>query len=94
MLFRSDLGIAIAITTCLNDITADMKTVLIGEIGLSGEIRPVNDLEKRINEAQKLGFKRAIVPASNNIKEKFKNIEVVEVKRIIDAITASIKKEG
>ena len=71
-----------------------MKTVLIGEIGLSGEIRPVNDLEKRINEAQKLGFKRAIVPASNNIKEKFKNIEVVEVKRIIDAITASIKKEG
>lgn len=90
----ADLGIAIAITTCLNDITADMKTVLIGEIGLSGEIRPVNDLEKRINEAQKLGFKRAIVPASNNIKEKFKNIEVVEVKRIIDAITASIKKEG
>ena len=89
----ADLGIAVAIATCLNDVTADMQTVLIGEIGLSGEIRPVNDLEKRIYEAQKLGFKRAIVPASNNLKEKFENIEIIEVKRIFDAITAAIAKK-
>ena len=89
----ADLGVAVAIATCLNDVTADMQTVLIGEIGLSGEIRPVNDLEKRINEAQKLGFKRAIVPAANNLTEKYTDIEVVEVKRILDAITEAIAKK-
>ncbi len=86
----ADLGVAVAIATCLNDVTADMQTVLIGEIGLSGEIRPVNDLEKRINEAQKLGFKRAIIPAANNLSDKYENIEIIEVKRIIDAITTAI----
>lgn len=89
----ADLGIAVAIATCLNDVTVDMQTVLIGEIGLSGEIRPVNDLEKRIYEAQKLGFKRAIVPAANNLKETFKDIEIVEVKRIFDAISIAITKK-
>ena len=87
----ADLGIAIAIATCLNDITADLKTVLIGEIGLSGEIRPVNNLEKRLYEAEKLGFKRAIVPKSNNLKEKFKNIKIIEVQKILDAITEAVK---
>ena len=86
----ADLGIAVAIATCLNDVTADMQTVLIGEIGLSGEIRPVSNLEKRIYEAQKLGFKRAIVPAANNLSDKFDNIEIIEVKRILDAITKVI----
>ncbi len=89
----ADLGIAVAIATCLNDVTADMQTVMIGEIGLSGEIRPVNNLEKRIYEAQKLGFKRAIVPKANNLKEKFENIEIVEVARIFDAITSAITKK-
>lgn len=88
----ADLGIATAIATCLNDVTADIKTVLIGEIGLSGEIRPVNNLEKRIYEAQKLGFKRAIVPYSNNLSENFDNIEVIKVKKIIDAITKAISE--
>ena len=89
----ADLGIAVAVATCLNDVTADMQTVMIGEIGLSGEIRPVNNLEKRIYEAQKLGFKRAIVPKSNNLKEKFEDIEIVEVARIFDAITSAITKK-
>ncbi len=86
----ADLGIAVAIAACLNDVTADMQTVLIGEIGLSGEIRPVNNLEKRIYEAQKLGFKRAIIPDANNLKEEFENIKIVKVKRIIDAISCAM----
>lgn len=86
----ADLGIAVAIATCLNDVTADMQTVLTGEIGLSGEIRPVNDLEKRIREAQKAGFKRAIVPEANNLTEKFEAIEIIKVKRILDAITKAV----
>ena len=89
----ADLGIAVAIATCLNDVTVDMKTALIGEIGLSGEIRPVNNLEKRINEAQKLGFERVIVPSLNNLSEKF-DIEVIEVERILDAITRVISSNS
>lgn len=82
----ADLGIAIAIATCLNDVTVDMHTVFIGEIGLSGEIRPVNDLEKRIYEAEKLGFTHAIVPKANHLNKNFDKIQISEVSRITDAI--------
>lgn len=88
----ADLGIAIAIAACLNDVSADLKTVIIGEVGLSGEIRPVSNLEKRVYEAQKLGFKRAVVPAANNLKEKF-DIDVIEVKRITDAVMAVLQPQ-
>lgn len=88
----ADLGIAVAIATCLNDVTVDMNTVFIGEIGLSGEIRPVNDIEKRIYEAKKLGFKRAVIPASNKLSEKFSGIEIIEAKRILDALTSAVVK--
>ena len=87
----ADLGIAVAIATCMNDVTVDMQTVLIGEIGLSGEIRPVNNIEKRIYEAQKLGFKRAIIPDANKLTEKFENIKIIKVKRVMDGITEAIK---
>lgn len=89
----ADLGIALAVATCARDVVVDSHTVIIGEIGLSGEIRAVNNIEKRINEAQKLGFKKAIIPSSNgNLNEKFSNIEIIKVKRLIDAISACISK--
>ena len=90
----ADLGIALAIVTCVRDVVFDSQTAIIGEIGLSGEIRAVNHIEKRINEAQKLGFKRIIVPASNEIQEDFKGIEIVKVKRILEAITRGIKYDN
>jgi len=58
----ADLGIALAITTCARDIVMDKHTAIVGEIGLSGEIRAVSNIEKRIIEAQKLGFKKILVP--------------------------------
>ena len=70
----------------------DSHTAIVGEIGLSGEIRAVNHIEKRINEAQKLGFKRIIIPASNDIQENFEGIEVLKVQRIIEAITRAVSK--
>lgn len=82
----ADLGIALAIVTCVRDVVFDSHTAIVGEIGLSGEIRAVNHIEKRINEAQKLGFKRIIIPESNDVQEKFEDIEIVKVKRILDAI--------
>lgn len=87
----ADLGIALAIVTCVRDVVFDPETAIIGEIGLSGEIRAVNHIKKRINEAQKLGFKRIIIPESNDVQEEFKGIQIVKVKRILEAITRGIK---
>ena len=87
----ADLGIALAILTCVRDVVFDAQTAIIGEIGLSGEIRAVNNIEKRIIEAQKLGFKKIIIPESNDINEDINGIEIIRVKRILEAITRSVK---
>ena len=87
----ADLGIALAIVTCVRDVVFDQSTAIVGELGLSGEVRAVNHIEKRINEAQKLGFKRIIIPDANEIQEKFNGIEIVKVKRILEAITRGVR---
>lgn len=87
----ADLGIALAVATCARNVTVDPATIIIGEIGLSGEIRGISQIENRINEASKLGFKKAIVPKSNlPLRNAPKDIEIIGVSRIIDAITAAI----
>jgi DNA repair protein RadA/Sms len=58
----ADLGIALAIASAHRDNTVPADCVAIGEIGLAGEVRFVNQLEQRLKEAEKLGFKRAIIP--------------------------------
>ena len=89
----ADLGVALAVATCARDVVVSADTVIVGEIGLSGEIRAVNNIEKRIKESEKLGFKRIIVPVSDKIdKTQFKNIEVIQVSRLLDAITACVSK--
>jgi DNA repair protein RadA/Sms len=60
-----DLAVCCSIASSLTDKTIDNKTVLIGEIGLGGEVRSVGQIEKRIQEAEKLGFKRIIIPQGN-----------------------------
>ena len=89
----ADLGIALAIATCARDVVVDSQTVIIGEIGLSGEIHPVNNLEKMLNEASMTGFKKAIIPYANKDITHPK-IKTVPVKRLIDAIGACISPEG
>lgn len=86
----ADLGIALAIATCARDVVTDPQTVIIGEIGLSGEIHPVSNIEKRLNEAAAAGFKKAIIPFANGLQKDFKKIETVKVKRLIDAISACV----
>ena len=88
----ADLGIALAIATCARDVVVDSQTVIIGEIGLSGEIHPVNNIDKRLNEAAASGFKKAIIPYSNRNIENEK-ITTVPVKRLIDAISACISPQ-
>lgn len=84
----ADLGIALAVATCARDVVVDSQTVIIGEIGLSGEIHPVNNIEKRLNEAVMSGFKKAIIPYANKVEDN--RIEIVPVKRLMDAISACI----
>ena len=86
----ADLGIALAVATCARDVVVDRQTVIMGEIGLSGEIHPVNNIEKRLNEAIASGFKKAIIPDANNVPKDMKKIEIVRVKRLIDAIAACV----
>ena len=62
-----DLAVAVALTSSFRERTVEHTTVAIGEVGLSGELRSVNQLERRLAEAVRLGFKRAIVPASRSI---------------------------
>ena len=61
----ADLGIIAAIASSFRDKEIDEGTVVMGEVGLAGEVRAVNFVEKRVNEAAKLGFKRCIIPANN-----------------------------
>jgi len=61
-----DLGVAIAIASNHRDIPLDPECVVMGEVGLGGEIRAINHIENRLKESQRLGFKRAIIPAGNH----------------------------
>ena len=86
----ADLGIALAIATCASDVVVDPQTVIIGEIGLSGEFYPVNNIEKRLNEAAISGFKKAIIPYGNSIPKNYEDMEIIKVKKIIDAIVSCV----
>ena len=89
----ADLGIALAIATCFRDVVVDSDCVIIGEISLSGEIRNVSNIEKRIYEAQKLGFKKAIIPKLNKKLPDGFNIEVIQVSRLSEAIKVCVYKK-
>lgn len=83
-----DLGIALAVASSFKNIPLDAKVVVTGEIGLTGEVRTVSFIEKRIIECEKLGFKKMIIPLGNYIDEfkKDYNIEIVAVKNLRQAI--------
>lgn len=83
----ADLAVCSAIISSIKDIPADSLTCVVGEVGLGGEIRSVNHLERRIQEAQKLGFKKIIVPYQKiNLKLNEFSIQVIQVKTLKDAI--------
>lgn len=86
-----DLAVLAAVLSSNMDIALDAGTCLCGEVGLAGEIRPVNRIEQRIAEAQKLGFHRILVPAEQKIDTTRYTIQVVGVKRVTDAFRLLIK---
>ena len=84
----ADLGVAVAVAASFRDRIIDPELVLIGEVGLGGQIRPVSQMELRLKEAAKLGFKRALVPKGQ--KRGGMGIDVVEVGRVVDAIATAL----
>ena len=82
-----DLAVCCSIVSSIKDFSIDNNTVIIGEVGLGGEIRSVSNIEKRIKEAEKLGFTRIIVPG-DNYKEKSlsQKLKVELVNDLSDAI--------
>lgn len=83
----TDLGIAFAVASSYKNIPLPKDLVAIGEIGLTGEIRNVNSLEKRIKEADRMGFKTCVIAESGRKQLKYKgNINIIGVKNIREAI--------
>lgn len=82
-----DLGIIASTISGYKNIPIDKRTVVMGEVGLTGEVRSINLIEKRIREAEKLGFKKCIIPESNKklLKDEYK-LDIIGVKTISDAI--------
>ena len=84
----ADLGIAIAVVASFRDRTVDPRTVMIGEVGLGGQVRLVSQMELRLKEAAKLGFKRAIIPKGQTLPDV--GLEIIPVARVLDAIIAAL----
>jgi DNA repair protein RadA/Sms len=86
----ADLPVLLAVLSSLRDKPLADKTIAFGEVGLSGEIRPVPNGEERLREAATHGFKRAIVPKANAPKSgQYKGLEVIAVERLADALAAA-----
>ena len=87
-----DLAVLAAVLSSNMDIALDASVCLTGEVGLAGEIRPVNRIDQRIREAEKLGFKRILIPAGQAYQANGLTIEVQPVKKVTDAFRLLMKQ--
>lgn len=84
----ADLALVLSVISSFRDRPLPRDLVVFGEVGLSGEIRPVPNGQERLREAAKHGFKRAIVPAGNAPRQPIKGMDVVPVRKITEALQA------
>ena len=82
----ADVAAAAAVLSSLFNKIFPVDTVCFGEVGLTGEIRPVQRGEERLREAAKLGFKQALVPKGNKISRKIPDIEIISLLRVEDLV--------
>jgi len=95
----ADLAMAYSLTSSLRGISLNSDTVAVGEVGLTGEIRPVSRIAQRVNEAVKLGFKRFVLPQANlnEFKKeaaKLKSMQLIGVDNIKEAIGIALLPVG
>ena len=81
-----DLAVILSIVSSLKNKPLDSKLIVFGEVGLAGEVRPVQGGQVRLKEAAKLGFTKAIVPKANAPKTKIAGLEVIAVERLEQAL--------
>lgn len=87
-----DLGIIVSIASSFRNIEIDENTVVIGEVGLTGEVRAVSFIDKRIMECMKLGFKKIIIPKSNyKSLEDIKGVNIWPVENVREAINVALE---
>jgi DNA repair protein RadA/Sms len=82
----ADLATVLALASGFSDIEMPGDLIAVGEIGLSGEIRAVSFIEKRIKEAQKLGFSKIMIPSRNKLSHPIEGIEIIKVSSVSQAI--------
>lgn len=83
----ADLGIALAIVSSSRDVAVDPELAVVGEVGLSGELRAVSQLDRRVNEAARLGFKRCLVPKTGaEVSPSPENIRLIRATTLKEAI--------
>ena len=82
-----DLGVAVTVASAYKNMPIAKDVVIIGEVGLTGEVRRINLIEKRLKEAEKLGFKKCIIPENNKkvLKDEYK-LDIIGVKNIGEAL--------
>lgn len=91
----SDLSVATAIASSMRDIAVPADLALIGEIGLSGELRAVSQLGTRLREAAKLGFRRVIVPKGyRDVDEPPESLEVIGVRSVAEALHLALPRDN
>jgi DNA repair protein RadA/Sms len=84
----ADLALILAIVSSFRDRIVPRELVVFGEVGLAGEIRPVNNGQERLSEAAKHGFTCAIVPKANAPKKAIPGIDVIAVTKLSEALVA------
>jgi DNA repair protein RadA/Sms len=85
----SDLAVLLAVASSIKGQALPQELVVFGEVGLSGEIRPVPNGQERLREAVKHGFKKAIVPRGNAPRQEIEGMEIISVGRLHEAFTAA-----
>jgi DNA repair protein RadA/Sms len=88
----ADLGMALAIASSFRDMGIDPGLVVVGEVGLSGELRAASQLERRLTEAARLGFKRCVMPKTGAKVTPPKDIEAITVSTLREALGVGIVK--
>jgi DNA repair protein RadA/Sms len=82
----ADLAVSMAVYSSFKNIALDSKSLVFGEVGLAGEIRPVQRGQERLREAAKLGFTQAIIPRANVPRQTISGLEIIASDRVEDAI--------
>lgn len=82
-----DLGVILAVASSFKNISIPENLAVLGEVGLTGEVRSVNMIDKRVKEVEKLGYKKVIIPETNKkvLKENYK-LDIIGVKNVMEAL--------